>query len=110
MNRLPDENIKRESENGLARLIQFSCNYPEEWECLINMDMIEPGPERRWKLVEALEAAGLSAIAYLALYNCSEKSREMEVIKEQIHNELTAKVPVGELMELIKSVMYAKIK
>ena len=110
MSVLQDDTIKRESENGLTRLIQFSCNHPEEWECLINMDMIEPGPERRWKLIEALEEAGLSAIAYLAVYNCSEKSREMEVIKEQIHNELAAKVPAGELMELIKSVMHAKIK
>ena len=110
MNEKLDEEVKRESENGLKRFLRFIIDNPADWEAICNMEGFRINVKRRLLIMQKLEAAGLLSVAYLVLYLSADGAREIEEIKEQVDHELAARIPVSELINLIKNAMISGMK
>lgn len=93
----------RKGQKELRRLLQWIVEHHDDWEHICDPDFFTLTVREKLELVRRLEEAGLLSIAYVVLNTCVNKSRGMEVVRNQIIHEITAEIPVERLMEKIKN-------
>lgn len=94
----------------LKRLLQFIVKYPDDWECICDMDFFDVSVERRLEIIEHLEMMGVWSAAYIVFHLAGSKSREMEMVRNQLAHEIMANVSVVNLTDQMKMVMKHFIK
>lgn len=99
------EIILDEGRRELKRLLIWIAENHDDWEHICDPEFFSLSVRERLELIERLEQAGLHSIAYVVLYAAGERSREMEVVRNQIIHEILADIPAEVLMERIKNVM-----
>lgn len=60
---------------------------------------------QRLEIIRSLEEEGLLSIAYVVLFLAGDRSREMEVIREKIINEIMTGISPEKLMKVIEKNM-----
>ncbi len=99
------EVIVSEGRRELKRLLMWIVEHHDDWEHICDPEFFALSVRERLGLIERLEQAGLYSIAYVVLYAAGERSREMEVVRDQIVHEILADTPIEVLMERIKNIM-----
>lgn len=92
-------------EKELEKLLDWIVGHHDEWECVCNLDIFTLSGAQRLKIIRSLEEEDLLSVAYVVLFLAGDRSREMEVIREKIINEIMAGVSPAKLMEVIEKNM-----
>lgn len=89
----------------LERLLQFIVNYPDDWECICDMDFFDVSVEKRLEIIEHLENMGVWSAAYIVFHLAGNKSREMEMVRNQLVHEIMADITPEDLTNRMKKTM-----
>lgn len=92
-------------EAELTKLLQWIIGHHKEWECICNLDVFTISAAQRLEIMESLAENDLLSIAYVVLFLSGDRSREMEVAREKIINEVMAEIPPEKLMEVVRKNM-----
>lgn len=89
----------------LERLLQFIVNYPDDWECICDMEFFDVSVEKRLEIIEHLEKMGVWSAAYIVFHLVGNKSREMEMVHNQFVHEIMAELSLEDLTDHMKKIM-----
>lgn len=92
-------------EKELEKLLYWIVGHHDEWECICNLDIFILSGAQRLEIIRSLEEEGLLSIAYVVLFLAGDRSREMEVIREKIINEIMTGISPEKLMKVIEKNM-----
>lgn len=98
-----DNQVKKYGE--LERLLQFIVKYPDDWECICDMEFFDVSVEKRLEIIEHLEKMGVWSAAYIVFHLVGNKSREMEMVRNQLVHKIMADVPLEDLTNQMKEAM-----
>lgn len=94
-----------ESRNELRRLLRWIVDHHDDWEHICDSEFFSLTVGETLELIERLEQAGLLSVAYVVLYSVGNKSRQMEIVRDQIIHEIMAELSVERLITIIKNSM-----
>ncbi|WWR14913.1 hypothetical protein V1224_10445 [Lachnospiraceae bacterium JLR.KK008] len=92
----------QESQRELQRLLQWIVGHHDDWEHICDPDFFTLTVGEKLELIRCLKDAGLLSVAYVVLHTGGNRSRGMEVARDQIIHEIIAEVPIERLMEKIE--------
>ncbi len=96
------ENVMKENRRSLKRLLNWIADHHDDWEHICDPEFFTLTVVEKKELIERLEQAGLITVAYVVLYSVGDRSREMEIVRDQIIHRILADTPTDVVMREIK--------